>query len=181
MALVKLKPTSPGRRGTVRVVNHDLHKGEPYKPLLESKTKRTSGRNNVGRITVRHRGGGHKRKYRVVDFVRRKDGIPARVERLEYDPNRSAHIALIAYADGEKSYILAPKGLKAGDKVQSGPQSPIKPGNCLPFKNIPVGSVVHNVEMKPGKGGQLATHYVSWVKRARSAGVVFVLPFAVWQ
>ncbi|MGH1543052.1 MAG: 50S ribosomal protein L2 [Arenicella sp.] len=156
MALVKLKPTSPGRRGTVRVVNHDLHKGEPYKPLLESKSKRSSGRNNVGRITVRHRGGGHKRKYRVIDFRRNKDGIPATVERLEYDPNRSAHIALICYADGEKSYILAPKGLNTGDKVQSGAQSPIKPGNALPLKNIPVGSVIHNVEMKPGKGGQIA-------------------------
>ena len=166
MALVKLKPTSPGRRGTVRVVNPDLHKGEPHKPLLESKGKRTSGRNNVGRITVRHRGGGHKRKYRVVDFRRNKDGIQATVERLEYDPNRSAHIALICYTDGEKAYILAPKGLKAGDKVQSGPQSPIKAGNCLPFKNIPIGSVVHNVEMKPGKGGQIA--------RAAGASVQFV-------
>ena len=155
MALVKLKPTSPGRRGTVRVVNHDLHKGDGYKPLLESKN-RTNGRNNVGRITVRHRGGGHKRKYRVIDFRRNKDSIPAKVERLEYDPNRSAHLALLCYADGERRYILAPKGLKAGDQVISGIDAPIKPGNALPLRNIPVGSVIHNVELKPGKGGQLA-------------------------
>ena len=157
MALVSLKPTSPGRRGTVRVVNPGLHKGEPHKALLESKRTRTNGRNNVGRITVRHRGGGHKRKYRVIDFKRNsKDGIPAKVERLEYDPNRSANIALICYTDGERAYILAPKGLKEGDSVQTGIEAPIKPGNALPLKNIPVGSVVHNVEMKPGKGGQLA-------------------------
>ena len=157
MALVTLKPTSPGRRGTVRVVNPELHKGEPHKALLESKSTRTNGRNNVGRITVRHRGGGHKRKYRVIDFKRNsKDGIPAKVERLEYDPNRSANIALICYTDGERAYILAPKGLKTGDTVQTGIEAPIKPGNALPLKNIPVGSVIHNLEMKPGKGGQLA-------------------------
>ena len=155
MALVKLKPTSPGRRGTVRVVNPDLHKGEPHKALLESK-RAINGRNNVGRITVRHRGGGHKRKYRVVDFVRNKDAIPATVERLEYDPNRSAHLALLCYADGERRYILAPKGIKAGDKVISGLEAPIAAGNCLPLRNIPVGSVIHNVELKPGKGGQMA-------------------------
>ena len=155
MALVKLKPTSPGRRGTVRVVNSDLHKGEGFKPLLESK-RAISGRNNVGRITVRHRGGGHKRKYRVIDFRRNKDAIPAKVERLEYDPNRSAHLALLCYADGERRYILAPKGLNAGDKVVSGIDAPIAVGNCLPLRNIPVGSVVHNVELKPAKGGQLA-------------------------
>ena len=155
MALVKLKPTSPGRRGTVRVVTPELHKGEAYKPLLESK-RAINGRNNVGRITVRHRGGGHKRKYRVVDFRRNKDSIPAKVERLEYDPNRSAHLALLCYADGERKYILAPKGLKAGDQVISGVDAPIAVGNTLPLRNIPVGSVMHNVEMKPGKGGQLA-------------------------
>ena len=155
MALVKLKPTSPGRRGTVRVVSPDLHKGEPYKALLESK-RAINGRNNVGRITVRHRGGGHKRKYRVVDFRRDKDAIPAKVERLEYDPNRSAHLALLLYADGERRYILAPKGVKADDKVISGLDAPIAAGNCLPLRNIPVGSVIHNVELKPAKGGQLA-------------------------
>ena len=155
MALVKLKPTSPGRRGTVRVVNPDLHKGDGYKPLLESK-RATNGRNNVGRITVRHRGGGHKRKYRVVDFRRTKDAIPAKVERLEYDPNRSAHLALLCYADGERRYILAPKGLKAGDSVISGIEAPIAVGNTLPLRNLPVGSVLHNVELKPGKGGQIA-------------------------
>ena len=142
MALVKLKPTSPGRRGTVRVVNPDLHKGEPHKALLESK-RATNGRNNVGRITVRHRGGGHKRKYRVIDFRRNKDAIPAKVERLEYDPNRSAHLALLLYADGERRYILAPKGVKAGDQVISGIDAPIAVGNCLPLRNIPVGSVIH--------------------------------------
>jgi large subunit ribosomal protein L2 len=155
MALVKLKPTSPGRRGTVRVVNPDLHKGDGFKPLLESK-RAISGRNNVGRITVRHRGGGHKRKYRVVDFCRIKDAIPATVERLEYDPNRSAHLALLCYSDGERRYILGPKGLKAGDKVVSGVDAPIATGNCLPLRNIPVGTVMHNVELKPGKGGQMA-------------------------
>jgi large subunit ribosomal protein L2 len=155
MALVKLKPTSPGRRGTVRVVNHDLHKGDGYKPLLESK-RAINGRNNVGRITVRHRGGGHKRKYRVVDFRRDKDSIPAKVERLEYDPNRSAHLALLCYADGERRYILAPKGLSADSQVISGVDAPIAVGNCLPLRNIPVGSVIHNVELKPEKGGQLA-------------------------
>ena len=122
---------------------------------MESK-RATNGRNNVGRITVRHRGGGHKRKYRVIDFRRTKDGIPAKVERLEYDPNRSAHLALLCYEDGERRYIIAPKGLKAGDKVVSGEDATIAVGNALPLKNIPVGSVVHNVEMKPGKGGQIA-------------------------
>ncbi|MBX2846748.1 MAG: 50S ribosomal protein L2 [Acidiferrobacterales bacterium] len=155
MALVKLKPTSPGRRGTVRVVKHDLHKGDGYKPLLESKNAIT-GRNNAGRITVRHRGGGHKRKYRIVDFRRNKDDIAAKVERLEYDPNRSAHLALVCYADGERRYIIAPKGLNPGDSVISGLDAPIAVGNTLPLRNIPVGSVIHNVELKPGKGGQLA-------------------------
>ena len=155
MALVKLKPTSPGRRGTVRVVHHDLHKGDGHKPLLESK-RATNGRNNAGRITVRHRGGGHKRKYRLVDFRRTKDAIPAKVERLDYDPNRSAHLALLLYADGERKYIIAPKGLKAGDSVISGPDSPIALGNTLALRDMPVGSVVHNVELKPGKGGQMA-------------------------
>jgi large subunit ribosomal protein L2 len=155
MAILKSKPTSAGRRHVVRVVEHDLHKGAPYKPLIESQSK-TGGRNNNGRITTRHVGGGHKQHYRVIDFKRNKDGMPAKVERLEYDPNRTAHIALILFPDGERRYILAPKGLKAGDVVQNGPSAPIKAGNCLPIRNIPVGSVIHAIEMNPGKGAQLA-------------------------
>lgn len=155
MAIVKCKPTSPGRRHLVKVVNNDLHKGKPYAPLLEAKSK-SGGRNNGGRITVRHIGGGHKQHYRLVDFKRNKDGIPAKVERLEYDPNRSANIALVLYADGERRYILAPKGMVAGDVVHSGEDAAIKAGNCLPMRNIPVGTTVHAVEMKPGKGAQIA-------------------------
>ena len=155
MAIVKCKPTSPGRRHLVKVVNNELHKGKPYAPLLESKSK-SGGRNNGGRITVRHIGGGHKQHYRIVDFKRNKDGIPAKVERLEYDPNRSANIALVLYADGERRYILAPKGLVAGDQIQSGEDASIKVGNCLPMRNIPVGTTVHAVEMKPAKGAQIA-------------------------
>ena len=155
MALVKCKPTSAGRRFVVKVVNQELHKGAPYAPLPEKKSK-SGGRNNNGRITTRHIGGGHKQAYRIVDFKRNKDGIPAIVERLEYDPNRSANIALVLYKDGERRYILAPKGLKAGDQIQSGVDAAIKPGNTLPMRNIPVGSTVHAVEMKPGKGAQLA-------------------------
>ena len=155
MAIVKSKPTSPGRRFVVRVVNPDLHKGEPCRSLLESKSK-SGGRNNNGRITTRHIGGGSRQHYRVVDFKRNKDGIPAVVERLEYDPNRTAHIALVLYADGERRYIIAPKGVKAGDSIVSGEGAPIKPGNTLPLRNIPLGSVVHCIEMKPGKGAQIA-------------------------
>ena len=155
MALVKCKPTSPGRRHVVKVVNEDLYKGKPYAPLLDKNNKK-GGRNNNGRITVRHIGGGHKHHYRMVDFKRDKDGIPAKVERLEYDPNRSANIALVLYADGERRYILAPKGMQAGDAIQSGSDAPIKSGNTLPMRNIPVGTVVHAIEMKPGKGAQIA-------------------------
>ena len=155
MAVVKAKPTSPGRRFVVRVVNEDLHKGKPHAALLEKKSK-NGGRNNNGRITVRHVGGGHKQHYRIVDFKRNKDGIPATVERLEYDPNRSAHIALVCYTDGERRYIIAPKGIKAGDQIISGEAAPIKVGNALPMRNIPVGSVVHNIELKPKKGAQMA-------------------------
>ena len=155
MAIVKRKPTSAGRRHVVNVVADDLHKGAPHKALLEKKSK-NGGRNNNGRITTRHIGGGHKQHYRVVDFKRTKDGIPAEVERLEYDPNRTAHIALLKYADGERRYIIAPRGIKAGDKVQSGDNAPIKVGNTLPLRNIPVGSVVHCIELKPGKGAQMA-------------------------
>ena len=155
MALVKVKPTSPGRRGLVKVVNPDLHKGRPWDKLVQSK-KRGSGRNNNGHITTRHQGGGHKRYYRIVDFKRNKDGIAAKVERLEYDPNRSAHVALLLYADGERRYIIAPRGLGAGAALMNGADAPIKPGNCLPLRNIPVGTTVHCVEMLPGKGAQIA-------------------------
>ncbi|WOG27480.1 MULTISPECIES: 50S ribosomal protein L2 [unclassified Endozoicomonas] len=154
MAVIKCKPTSPGRRFVVKVVNPDLHKGRPHAPLVEKKSK-SGGRNNAGRITTRHRGGGHKQHYRIVDFRRNKDGIPAIVERLEYDPNRTAHIALLKYMDGERRYIIAPKGVKAGDELYSGVDAPIKPGNTLPLRNIPQGSVVHCVELKPGKGAQM--------------------------
>lgn len=155
MAIVKRKPTSAGQRHVVAVVNKDLHKGAPYAPLLEKKSK-SGGRNNTGRITTRHVGGGHKQHYRVIDFRRNKDAIPAKVERLEYDPNRSANIALVCYADGERRYIIAPKGLSAGDQIQSGDAAPIKVGNTLPIRNIPVGSVIHCIELKPGKGAQIA-------------------------
>ena len=155
MAVVKAKPTSPGRRFVVKVVNPDLHKGAPYKPLLAKKSK-TGGRNNAGRITSRHRGGGHKQHYRVIDFKRNKDGIPAVVERLEYDPNRTANIALLKYADGERRYIVAPRGVQQGDELMSGGNAPIRAGNAMALRSIPVGSVIHCIELKPGKGAQLA-------------------------
>ncbi|MYB35634.1 MAG: 50S ribosomal protein L2 [Gammaproteobacteria bacterium] len=155
MALVKQNPTSPGRRGMVKAVNPDLHKGSPHRTLVEPKTA-ISGRNNSGRITVRHRGGGHKRKYRIIDFKRNKDGVPAVVKRLEHDPNRSAHIALLSYRDGEYRYIIAPRGLNPGDTVMSGPRSGYSIGNAMPIRNIPDGTLIHCVEMKPGKGAQLA-------------------------
>jgi len=155
MAVVKLKPTSPGRRGMVKVVTPGLHKGGPVRALVESQT-RGSGRNNLGHITTRHRGGGHKAHYRVVDFRRNKDGVPAKVERLEYDPNRSAHLALLCYADGERRYILAPRGVAAGVTLMSGAEAPIRAGNTLPIRSIPVGSTIHCIEMLPGKGAQIA-------------------------
>ena len=155
MALVKLKPTSAGRRSMVKVVNADLHKGRPHAALVESQSKH-AGRNNSGRITVRHQGGGHKQHYRLVDFRHNKDGIVGRVERVEYDPNRSANLALICYADGERRYIIAPKGLEVGQQVMSGAEAPIKAGNALPIRNIPVGSTIHCVELMPGKGAQIA-------------------------
>src|SRR6266480_1322531 len=171
MALVKVKPTSAGRRALVKVVNHDLHKGAPVASLVESQ-KRGSGRNNNGHITTRHKGGGHKHHYRVVDFRRNKDGISAKVERLEYDPNRSANIALLLYTDGERRYIIAPRGVAAGAQLMSGVEAPIKPGNTLALRNIPVGTTVHCVEMQPGKGAQLA----------RSAGAgVQLLPCDDWR
>ena len=155
MAIVKVKPTSPGRRGLQKVVTEGLHKGKPHAPLLVKK-KQNVGRNHHGRITVRHMGGGHKQHIRIVDFKRTKDGIPATVETIEYDPNRSAHLALLCYADGERTYIIAPKGVAAGDKLMSGIEAPFKDGNTLPLKSIPVGSTIHCVEMKPGKGAQMA-------------------------
>ena len=153
--LVKVKPTSPGRRQLVKVVTPGLHKGKPVASLVERKSKK-AGRNAHGHLTMRHKGGGHKQHYRVIDFKRNKDGIAARVERLEYDPNRSAHLALLCYADGERRYIIAAKGVAAGAQLASGPEAPIKAGNALPLKNIPVGTTIHCVEMLPGKGAQLA-------------------------
>lgn len=155
MALVKVKPTSPGRRGVVKVVNPNLHKGRPHDALLEKKSK-TAGRNTHGHITTRHMGGGHKQHYRVIDFRRDKDGIPGKIENLQYDPNRSANIALVLYADGERRYIIAAKGMIVGQTVLSGSDAPIKPGNSLPIRNIPVGTTIHCVEMMPGKGAQIA-------------------------
>ena len=165
MAVIKAKPTSPGRRFVVKVVTPELHKGAPHKPLLEKQSS-TGGRNNAGRVSTRHRGGGHKHHYRLIDFKRNKDGVPGVVERLEYDPNRSAHIALIKYADGERRYILAPRGVSAGAPIQSGTDAPIKPGNAMPLRSVPVGTMVHNIELKPGKGGQIA--------RSAGAGVQLV-------
>jgi large subunit ribosomal protein L2 len=165
MSLVKAKPTSPGRRFVVKVTREALHKGAPFAGLVEKQSKR-GGRNNVGRQTTRHQGGGHKQHYRLVDFRRDKDGVVGRVERLEYDPNRSAHLALVLYPDGERRYIIAPKGLEAGADVVSGNQAPIKPGNALPLRNVPVGSTIHCVELKPGAGAQLA--------RSAGAGVQLI-------
>ena len=160
MPVFQTKPTSAGRRFVVKVKTDGLHRGGPHEPLLAKKS-RTGGRNNNSRITSRHRGGGHKQRYRIIDFKRAKDGIPAKVERIEYDPNRSAHIALLLYADGERRYIVAPRNVSVGDELMSGRGAPIRPGNCLPLGSIPVGSTVHCVEFKPGKGAQIA----------RSAGV----------
>jgi large subunit ribosomal protein L2 len=160
-----MNPTSPGRRFVVRVTTPGLHKGEPHRPLLTKESK-NGGRNNNGHITTRHKGGGHKQHYRLVDFKRDKDGIPAKVERIEYDPNRSAHLALLLFADGERRYIIAPRGVAAGDTIQSGADAPIKPGNALPLRNIPIGSTIHCIEMRPGKGAQIA--------RSAGAGVQLV-------
>jgi large subunit ribosomal protein L2 len=155
MALITHKPTSPGRRDAVSVKTEGLHKGAPYAALTESQS-RTGGRNHHGRITVRHRGGGHKQQYRIIDFKRDKEGIAAKVERIEYDPNRTAHIALLCYADGERRYIIAPKGVAVGDRLVSGHEAPIKAGNCLQLRSIPMGSTIHCIELRPGKGAQIA-------------------------
>ena len=153
--LVKIRPITPGQRQRVKVVNPELHKGRPVPHLVEHKNRK-SGRNVHGEITMRHQGGGHKQLYRKVDFKRDKDAITAKVERLEYDPNRSAFLALLLYADGERRYIVAPKGVSAGMQLVSGPEAPIKAGNALPLKNVPVGTTIHCIEMLPGKGAQLA-------------------------
>jgi large subunit ribosomal protein L2 len=174
MAIVKQKPTSPGRRFVIKVTTPDLHKGAPYAPLLEKKSK-TGGRNNAGRITTRHQGGGHKHHYRIVDFKRDKDSIPARIERLEHDPNRSAHIALLLYADGERRYIIAPRGVEVGTTLVSGAAAPIKTGNTLPLRNVPVGSTVHCVEMKPGKGAQIARSAGAAVQLVAREGIYATL------
>ncbi|RTK98181.1 MAG: 50S ribosomal protein L2 [Proteobacteria bacterium] len=170
MAIVKLKPTTPGQRGVVKVVTPGLHKGKPFAALVE-KQVRGSGRNHHGRITVRHKGGGHKQHYRLVDFKRNKLNVPAKVERIEYDPNRTAHIALLCYADGERAYIIAPKGLEAGQTVISSSEAPIRVGNTLPLRNIPVGTTVHCVEMQPGKGAQLARSAGSSVQLLGREGI----------
>ncbi len=155
MPIIKTKPTSPGRRFLIKTVNPNLYKGEPHKPLLREKIG-SGGRNNAGRVVTRHQGGGHKQRYRFIDFRRNKVGVPATVERLEYDPNRTAHIALICYADGERAYIIAPLGLKANDSILAATDAPIAVGNCLPLRNIPIGTTVHCIEMRPGKGAQMA-------------------------
>jgi len=155
MAVIKLKPTSPGRRGAVKISRDHLHKGDAFAPLLEPQFQK-AGRNNNGHITTRHKGGGHKHHYRVVDFRRNKDAVPAKVERVEYDPNRSAHIALVCYADGERRYIIAPRNLEVGASIVSGSEAPIRVGNTLPIRNIPVGSTIHCIELKPGAGAQIA-------------------------
>lgn len=174
MGLKAFKPTTPGQRGLVLVTRENLHKGKPEKTLTEGK-KRSSGRDNYGHLTSRRRGGGHKRKYRIIDFKRNKFDAVATVERIEYDPNRTAHIALIKYDDGELAYILAPQRLAAGDKVVSSADADIKPGNALPLRNIPVGTIVHNVEMKPGKGGQIARSAGSYVQiTGKDSGYVLI-------
>lgn len=155
MTIVKSKPTSAGSRFVVRVKSDQLHKGKPYAPLLEKKSK-TGGRNNLGRITTRHIGGGHKQHYRVIDFKRSKLDVPAVVERLEYDPNRTANIALVLYRDGERRYIIAPKGLEIGSEVISSENAPIKIGNCMPLRTVPMGTTLHCLELMPGKGAQIA-------------------------
>lgn len=174
MPLVKAKPTSAGRRAVIKVVSPELHKGKPFSALLMPRN-RLNGRNNVGRLTVERRGGGHKRHYRIVDFKRNKDLIIARVEHLEYDPNRSAHLALLLYADGERRYIIAPKGLAIGDEVVSGENAPIKPGNAMTLQNIPLGSTIHCVELKPGKGAQMIRSAGTSAQLAAKEGVYAVL------
>ncbi|HLB42313.1 MAG TPA: 50S ribosomal protein L2 [Gammaproteobacteria bacterium] len=174
MAIVKLLPTSPGQRFVIKVVNKEIYKGCPHPGLVAKKSK-TGGRNNQGRITCRHIGGGHKQKYRLVDFKRDKDGVPAKVERVEYDPNRSALIALLLYADGERRYIIAPHGIKMGEELVSGKEAPVRTGNCLPLTHIPVGSVIHCIEMQPGSGAKLARSAGASVQLIAREGVYATL------
>jgi large subunit ribosomal protein L2 len=174
MAVRRYKPTSPGRRFMSVSSFEEVTKSTPEKSLL-APIKKTGGRNNNGRITTRHQGGGHKRRYRIIDFKRRKDGVPAKVASIEYDPNRSARIALLHYVDGAKAYILAPAGLQVGATVESGPDADIKPGNCLPLANVPTGTLVHNVELQPGKGGQMARSAGSGIQLVAKDGDYAVL------
>lgn len=175
MPIIKCNPTSPGRRHVVKLINVGLCKRRINSGLLSSALNKSGGRNNYGRITTRHIGGGHKKRYRIIDFKRNKDNIQAKVEQIEYDPNRSANIALILYNDGERRYILAPTGLKLGDVVVSGMDVPIQNGNTLPMVKIPIGSIVHNVEMKAGKGGQLARSAGSYAQVVSKDGVFVIL------
>jgi large subunit ribosomal protein L2 len=170
MSLIKMKPTSPGARFVVKVNKSHLWKGGPLESLTKTQ-KKTGGRNSVGRITTRHKGGGSRQKYRIVDVKRDKDGVKGVIERIEHDPNRTAHIALVKYADGERRYIIAPKGIVPGDEVRSGADSAIKSGNTMQLRHVPVGTTVHNVEMKPGKGGQLARSAGSFVQYTAREGI----------
>jgi large subunit ribosomal protein L2 len=170
MSLIKMKPTSPGTRSVIKVNRSHLYKGGPYLPLTKSQN-RTGARNHSGRITTRHIGGGSRQKYRIIDFKRDKDGIAGVVERVEYDPNRTGHIALVKYADGERRYIIAAKGMATGDEIRSGPDAPIKPGNAMSLRHVPVGSIIYNVELKPGKGGQLARSAGSSVSYSAREGI----------
>lgn len=175
MTVIKCNPTSPGRRHVIKLINRNLYKGRPNSCLLSSLLNKSGGRNNYGRITTRHIGGGHKRLYRIIDFKRNKDNIKAKIEHIEYDPNRSANIALLLYQDGERRYILSPKGIKLGDFVISGVNIPIQLGNSLPMTKIPVGSVVHNIELKPGKGGQLARSAGAYAQIISKDGLYIIL------
>jgi large subunit ribosomal protein L2 len=170
MALIKMKPTSPGTRTVIKIDRSHLYKGDPYAPLTAHQNK-TGARNSFGRITTRHVGGGSRQKYRFIDFKRDKDGVPGEVERVEYDPNRTAHIALIKYSDGERRYIIAAKGMKPGDEIRSGSDAPIKSGNAMTLRHVPVGSIIYNVELKPGKGGQLARSAGSSVSYTAREGI----------
>ena len=170
MALIKMKPTSPGTRFVVKIDKSKLWKGDPYAPLTVSQHK-TGGRNSYGRITTRHKGGGSRQKYRLIDMRRDKDGVRGTIERIEHDPNRTSHIALVKYADGDRRYIIAPKGIAIGDEIRAGADSPIKTGNAMQLRHIPVGSTVHNVELKPGKGGQLARSAGSSVQYTAREGI----------
>ena len=180
MAILKSKPTSPGSRFVIRIQNNDLHKGKPFAQLLD-KISKSGGRNNTGRITTRHIGGGHKKFYRIVDFKRNKVDIPAVVERVEYDPNRTANIALVLYRDGERRYIIAPKGIEVGQEILSAESTPVKPGNCMPLRNMPLGTTVHCVELKPGKGAQIARSAGTSVQLVAKDGQKVIVELIKWE